>query len=74
VVGGQDGGFGVFVIAVRACILASVLLAGAALKAQFAVFGVTVADEMFAAAVSAAQGLGKHALFLPFQTRLSHYP
>jgi len=35
---------------------------------------VAVADEMFAAAVSAARSRDKHRLILPAQTNLSHYP
>ena len=73
IVGGQDHGFGFLIVGGAAWVVASVLVAGAALVAPFAVLGMTVADKMFAAAVSAAWDGDKHRLILPSQTNLSHY-
>lgn len=73
-VGRQDYGFGFLIIGGAAWVLASVFVAGAALVTQFAVLGMTVADEMFAATVGTARGGDKHRLILPAQTGLSHYP
>jgi hypothetical protein len=73
VVSGQDDGFGGSIVGGAAWVLASIFLAIAALEAQFAVFGMTVADEMFAAAMGAAWRGRKQRFLLPSQTNLSHY-
>ena len=65
VVSCKDHGFGLFIVGRTAGVVASILFAGAALEAQFAVFSVTVAGEIFATAVSAVQSGSKHRLILP---------
>lgn len=62
-----------FAIAASTWILPSVFLAVQALKAQFAILGVSVADQMVAAAMRTMESLGKHNPFLPNQTNLGHY-
>jgi hypothetical protein len=73
VIGGQDHGFGGFIVGGAAWILASLLFAVLALESQFAILGMTIADEMIAATMGAAQRLRKHRIILPPQTLLSHY-
>jgi len=73
VVSGEDYGFGFGIVGGAAWVLASILVAVFALEAPFAVFGMTVTDEKFAATMGAAKGGSKHRLILPHQTNLSHY-
>ena len=63
-----------FAIAARAWILSAVFFAIQALKAQFAILGMSVTDQMVTATMRAIESLGKHKSFLPNQTKLGHYP
>lgn len=72
-VGGKDQRLGVLVVGIAARVLAPVLFAGAALEALFALFGMTVADKVGAAAVRTCKRLGEHTGILPDQAQLGHY-
>ena len=53
-VSGQDHGFGGSIVGGAAWVLASIFFAVFALKAQFSVVSMTVADKVFAATMKAA--------------------
>lgn len=73
VVGREDQRFGLVIIGVAARVLASVLFAVFASETQATILGVTVADEVVAAAMGVAQGLSKHGIILPHQTLLDQH-
>ncbi len=64
-VGGKDQGFRGLIVGSAAWIFAPTLVAVFAAEDLFAVFGVSVFDQMLAAAVGATQGSGKHRFSLP---------
>ena len=64
-IGREDQGFSGFIIGGVAGLFASALVAVFAQEALFAVFSVSIFDQMFAAATRAVQSSGKHRFGLP---------